>query len=224
MLCLGGAAHADGERDISVAVTISGSLGWVDMGQFSSATESYFATLDSQVEGFERRGAVNSHLALGAGLRSQLRLPRMVTIETGLEVLYHRRTTAISIGDADGEIGFKNTSIALPFALGLHAPVAPRLALFGSIGPTLILTSRSQWDYTLGEVSSFLGDIGAGFEAGVGAELNLGWRLRAVGQLRYRFAKSGSLSADGPELPPLQPVEELGWKGVDGELGLRVVF
>ncbi len=219
-------ASAEQQRDRSVsgAVTLSGGLAWVEMGQFSSATDSYFEQLDRQVEGFEARGSKTSSLAMMASARGQLRLPRHITVELGIEIFRNRRSTPISIGSSDGTIGFENTSVLIPIALGFHLPLAKRLAAFASAGPVLVVRNRSSWDYSLGEISSFDSGLGGGFEVGTGIELRAVGPLAVIATGRYRFAKSGELSASGPELPPLQPVRELGWKGLALEVGARLIF
>ncbi len=217
---------ATGAKDspVSVAITVTAGLGWVDMSQFTDATRDYFTQLDNEVEGFERRGGPVSHRLFTVGIRSQVRLPRLVFLETGFDVLDHRKSVAISIGGAQGEIRYRNFALLIPVIAGAHVPIGNRLAVSGGVGPLVLLAANSRWTYSLGQISSFKGDIGAGFEVASGIELDIGWRLRLTADLRYRFAKSGELTTDGPELPPLQPVEEQSWSGVSLETGLRLVL
>lgn len=210
--------------EVSAVVAVSAGAGWADMDRFAAGVASYFEQLEGQVPGFSARSPGASHRVQSLGLRAQLRLPRRVFIESGVTLLDNRSSTAIAIESVDGEIGYRNRGVAIPLLFGAYLPVTARVGVTAAIGPVLLFGSRSDWDHSIGEISSFRSGVGGGLEIAAGTEIALGWRLQATAGLRYRYLQSAALTADGPALPPVQPLAEISWSGITGNLGLQIVI
>ena len=222
-LCtLADAARADAVARKKLAISAAVGISSASMSQFHRGVGQYITA----IEGLNRDIAIDrvpkSRSVQSAEIRVRYHWRRYALIETGLALLHNRADTGLHVGATSGTLGYRNIAYEIPLLAGGYYPVHPRVDLHAAIGPTLLVGTRSNWNYDLGEVTSFSGARGGGLESTAGADVFATRSISAYLSVRYRFSKSGTLSPSDRLFPPIQPITEIDFSGFGVLVGVRV--
>lgn len=202
-----------------VALSISVDVGTVSMERFESGMQNFADELRAINPEISLRGSPNSGYLLALTPRFRLTLPHRTFLESGLGYLHNSGGINFLIGDLPAKFSYTNTSIEIPLLFGGHFAHYGPATFFGALGPSILFRNRSDWEYDLGDVSSFSSGRGGGLEFQLGADVLVTKRVGVQVLLRYRVSRSTEMELRGDRFPPIQDLGELDYSGISLGIG-----
>jgi opacity protein-like surface antigen len=182
---------------------------------------------ETQNPGLSLDGEPQSSLQINWGVEARYYLPYYLFAQLGFGSLYNRAASDFGSGTLTNE----NWALELPILVGFYYLMKEHFCLFGALGPSVLLWSRSIWSSDPGGAPDFKSDaaVGAHFLAGLDYVFNDRWALGI--DLRYRLLRAGELKNVKTDEPlrsgqllgdPTRRTYDLDFSGFSGTFSMRV--
>ncbi len=216
-------AHAEDGRlaKYDIALTLAVDVGTAAMFSFAAGVEEYVADLRQINSEISLASAHDAGPLLALSPRARLGLPHNTFVEAGIGYLRQSGSFEIAIGTLPAKFSYTNSAIEIPVLFGGYLWSRRSSNLYGALGPSILVRSRSNWDYDQGDVSSFSAGRGGGLEFQLGANVFVSRRVALQLLMRYRVSRSTGMEVQGDRLPPVQELGELDFSGISLAVGAQ---
>jgi hypothetical protein len=215
-------ARADVERSSEppvrahrVTLSVGFGLGSASLGGVHSSAEDVEVAIEDQHPTLDLDGPAQSSLQINWGAEVRYYLPYNLLAQLGFGTIYNGASSDFSApGNPDGTLKNQNWGIELPLLFGGYYLFGDHLCLAGSLGPSFLVWSQSQWTSDPGGAPDFRADAAVGAHFVLGLDYVFGDRWALGVDFRYRYLKAGPL-LDPETNEPLRSKELRGDTTID---------
>lgn len=214
-------------RSNRLILSVGVGLGSANLSGVHDGAADVATAFETQNPSLSLEGAPQSSLQVNWGIEARYYMPYHLLAQLGFGSLYNRASSDFGSGTLTNE----NWALELPILVGFHYLMKDHYCLFGALGPSVLLWSRSLWSSDPGGAPDYRSDaaVGAHFLAGLDYVFNDRWALGI--DLRYRLLRAGELKdvETGETLrsgqllgDPTRRTYELDFSGFSGTFSMRV--